>query len=290
MPKCIMLVGPPGSGKSTMARKMATENGIEYFNQDSQGKGHLHDFDMAIFDKKDVIVDRMNFNKQQRSRYLDLAKKYGYETEIIVLHQNWETCFKRVMARQGHETINDEKAARGALATFFGKYERPEPGEADQITMIYPAGPREKVIVCDLDGTLCDVEHRRHHVRKPAGEKKDWVSFFKEIPNDPIYQWCADIINNFKTQGVRTVFCSGRGTNEQRNTKEWLEKHGFGDNPLYMRDRHDSRQDSIVKEIILDFELLTRYQPYFMLDDRDQVVQMWRRRGFICLQVQEGDF
>lgn len=142
-----MLVGPPGSGKSTLARKMATENGYEYFNQDSQGKGHIHDFDMAIFDKKDVIVDRMNFNKQQRSRYLDLAKKHGYETEIIVLHHNWETCFKRVMARQNHETIKDEKAARGALATFFGKYERPESGEADIITMIYPAGPRQKVIV-----------------------------------------------------------------------------------------------------------------------------------------------
>jgi predicted kinase len=290
MPKLVLLVGPPGSGKSTMARKMVIDQGFERFNQDEQGKGHLHDFDIAVFDRKDIVVDRMNFNKQQRSRYLDIAKSKGYETEIVVLHENYRTCFERVMSRQGHETIKDEKNARAALGTFFGKYERPEAGEADKITFLYPEGPKEKVIVCDLDGTLCDVEHRRHHVRKPDGVKKDWVSFFKEIPNDPINMWCKDIIEKFDATGLPTVFCSGRSTNEQRHTKDWLEKHGLGKFPLYMRDRHDSRQDSIVKEIILDFELLTRYVPYFMIDDRKQVVEMWRKRGFVCLQCDEGDF
>lgn len=297
MPKLILLVGPPGSGKSTLAKERINRDGdhgaaTAYINQDSQGKnGHQEAFRTAIFNRQDIIVDRMNFNKQQRHDYLTTAKQAGYETEIIVIHQPYQVCLERIRERFGkHETIHDEKGARGALAVFFGKYERPEPGEADLIQFVYPEGPKEKVIVCDLDGTLCDVEHRRHHVRKPDGEKKDWVSFFKEIPNDPINQWCRDIIWNFSDQGIHTVFCSGRSTNEQRHTKEWLEKHGLGHFPLYMRDRHDSRQDSIIKEIILDFELLTRYVPYFMIDDRDQVVQMWRKRGFTCLQCAPGDF
>lgn len=57
-----------------------------------------------------------------------------------------------------------------------------------------------------------------------------------------------------------------------------------------MRPRNDYRRDDIVKEIILDFEILTRYTPIFMIDDRTQVVEMWRRRGFVCLQCAKGNF
>lgn len=291
--KITLLVGPPGSGKSTLARKMAAETGAVYVNQDSQQGEHMDIFFDAVLNGKDIIVDRMNFNKQQRAKYLDYAKykQPTYQSEIIVLHENYETCLARVRARFGnHETINEEKSARGALQTFFTKYERPLEGEADVLTFKYPEGPKEKVIVCDLDGTLCDVEHRRHHVRKPAGEKKDWKAFFDGIPDDPVNQWCLDIILKFAIGGISTVFCSGRDDNQRKNTRDWLVKYGVGHLPLYMRNRHDPRQDSIVKENILDFELLTRYEPYFMIDDRKQVVDMWRRRGFVCLQCDEGDF
>lgn len=292
-----LLVGPPGSGKSTLARDLIENDGdhgaaTEYVNQDSQGKGgHWDIFLRAVSERNHIIVDRMGFNRQQRDKYLAHARLNGYRTRILVLHQPYQVCLERIRNRFGkHETIHDEKGARAALGTFFGQYERPESGEADEIKFIYPDGPKEKVIICDLDGTLCDVEHRRHHVRPPAGQKKDWPAFFRDIPKDPINTWCKDIIENFAKAGIQTVFCSGRGSNEERNTREWLNKHDLGHFPLYMRDRHDSRQDSIVKEIILDFELLTRYVPYFMIDDRKQVVEMWRKRGFTCLQCDEGDF
>jgi len=298
--RLILMVGPPGSGKSTFARNRIYNDGdhgaaTTYINQDSQGADHMDLFFNAVMNGNDIIVDRMNFNKQQRDRYISYArlKQPQCEVEIIVLHENYETCLERVRNRFGkHETINEEKSARGALQTFFTKYERPTAEEADILTFIYPDGPKPKVIVCDLDGTLCDVEHRRHHVRPTEeGAKKNWKAFFDGIPDDPINQWCADIIRNFEQIGAaNTVFCSGRDDNQRKMTVEWLTKHGFDTQPLYMRNRHDSRQDSIVKENILDFELLTRYEPYFMIDDRKQVVEMWRRRGFVCLQCDEGDF
>ena len=73
-------------------------------------------------------------------------------------------------------------------------------------------------------------------------------------------------------------------------TEEWLNKQDMKYDALFMRDRHDSRQGDLVKENILDFEILTRFTPYFILDDRDQVVKMWRKRGYMCMQVAEGDF
>ena len=288
--KLVLLVGPPGSGKSTLAKKYIAE-GFAYVNQDSQGKlDHIEIFRQAQRDGKNILVDRMNFNKQQRVNYLYNANTYGYETEIIVLHQPYQVCLERIRARFGqHETIHDEKAARGALKTFFGQYERPYEGEADKITFLYPEGEKPSAIVCDLDGTLCNIEHRRHHVRRTDGQKKDWGAFYRDIPKDTINRWCAEIIHTLKGSHS-IVLCSGRDTNQQKATVDWLQKHEVYYDALYMRDRTDSRQDYIVKEIILDFEILTRYTPYFMIDDRKQVVDMWRKRGFTCLQCDEGDF
>lgn len=290
MNKIVILVGPPGSGKSTLAKK-AEQDGFVYVNQDSQGADHMAVYDQALREEKNIIVDRMNFNREQRSRYLKPAQRAGYRTEIIVLHQPYSVCLDRIRARQNHETIKDEKAARGALNTFFTKYERPSEDEAETITCIWPEGVKPQAIICDLDGTLCNIDHRLHFVKKPKGEKKDWPSFFYNIHDDQLNPWCADIVEKFSTT-VQVVYCSGRPDNYRESTQKWLERHSvdFHKDHLYMRPRSDSREDSIVKEIILDFEILTRFTPYFAIDDRSRVVDMWRRRDIVTLACASGDF
>lgn len=320
MPKLTLLVGPPGSGKSTMAKNRVMDDpNLVYVNQDSQGADHMDVFFDAVIHGKDILVDRMNFNKQQRAKYLDYAKfkNLDYETEIVVFHQPYAVCLERVRARFGnHETINEEKAARGALQTFFTKYERPTVGEANELTFIYPESPKALAVYSDLDGTLCNVEHRRHFVRPPANTlvgpdgsmvnvlgifepvemdavlpkfKKNWKAFFDGIPNDTVNRPIMDILNKFKDTH-KIVYCTGRDDNYRKVTTEWLEKHSAPSGELFMRNRQDSRQDAVVKEILLDFEILTRYNILFCLDDRDQVVKMLRSRGLTVLQVANGDF
>lgn len=284
MKTLILLCGPPGSGKSTYAKKYV---GFVYVNQDSQGKQHLQLFKDTVIRGDDIVVDRMNFSKEQRSRYLDLAKANGYTTEIVVLHEPYQTCLMRCAKRLNHETIKNLEDAQSALKLFFTKYERVTDDEANKVNRIWPNNYQRVALIVDLDGTLCKTEHRAHFVQKPKGERKDWNSFFKEMINDTINEPVESIVRSF--DGA-VVLCSGRPDNYRAITEEWLKDHALSYDDLFMRHRNDQRPDNIIKEILLDFEILPRYKPFFILDDRNQVVEMWRKRGYTCMQVAPGEF
>lgn len=282
----ILLVGPPGSGKTTYSKPFLDHI---YINQDSQGKdGHFNLFREAIKNKKNIIVDRMNFSFEQRNRYLSLAKESNYNITIVVFHESYDTCLKRCLERKNHETIQNEKNARSALQTFFIRYDRVENKEADCVLQLWPEGTKDKAIVVDLDGTLCNITHRLHWVNTDVN-KKDWKRFFSSLNEDSVNEWCRDIIYKF-SDTHKIIYCSGRPDDYRKQTEMWLKENSLSTHDLYMRRRGDFRSDHIIKEILLDFEILTRFDPYFVIDDRKQVVDMWRRRGVTTLQCDEGDF
>lgn len=290
MKQLILLVGPPGSGKTTLAHQIqGIDNENQYFriSQDEQGKRHLYNFQEAIKDESNIIIDRMGFNVQQRDRYLKPAKEAGYKTKIIVLHESYNTCLERCLERKNHPTIKEEKDARSALNTFFSKYERVQDSEADIVERVWPKVKTDMAVICDLDGTLCNVDHRLHHFKDG---KKNWKGFFEGIKDDEVNPWCRDILNGLHKQDYIIVYASGRPDDYRKVTEEWLKLNNLEGSFLFMRNRHDSRKDSITKEIILDFEILTRFKPLFIIDDRQQVVDMWRKRGYTCLQCAPGDF
>lgn len=291
----VVLVGPPGCGKSTLAHKLA-DIGFARISQDDQGKdGHRQEFMEAIRAGKPVVVDRMNFDAEQRSRYLSFAKENGYHTCVKVIHESMETCLERISKRESHPTIKTEKDAKNALNFFFSKYTRPTKDEADVIEYIYPEGHKEEVIICDLDGTLCNIDHRLHFLHAPKDQpegvkfKKDWKSFSESCVTDKPNDWCMRIIEAFEQTETAVIFASGRSDEYKGHTVDWLMAAGLHPE-VYMRNRSDYRQDCIVKENILDFEILTRYNPIFFIDDRKQVTDMWRARGYVCLQCAEGEF
>jgi predicted kinase len=282
-----VLVGPPGSGKSTLAHSLVKE-GYHRINQDDQGKDHLTTFNTLLeVAEHNIVVDRMGFNKEQRERYINPARKAGYEVEIIVLHESYETCLNRCLKREFHPTVKTEEDARNALNTFFTKYERPTEDEADIIQFIYPDNKvKLNIIWCDLDGTMCNTNHRQHFLKD---SKKNWKGFFDAMDKDPLNKWCKAIVNNLRTSNI-IVLASGRPDNYKEVTKKWLEDNKVFYDHLFMRALNDSRRDDIVKEIILDFEVLSRGSVLFAIDDRKQVVDMLRKRGVTVLQCDEGNF
>ena len=58
-----------------------------------------------------------------------------------------------------------------------------------------------------------------------------------------------------------------------------------------MRKTEDVRKDAIVKKEFFDTHIRDKYFVKYVLDDRNQVVDMWRLElGLACLQVNYGDF
>lgn len=142
-------------------------------------------------------------------------------------------------------------------------------------------------IICDLDGTLCDIEHRQHHAQ---GKKKNWPKFFAGVKDDKLNEVVAEILERFAdTHDI--VFFSGRPEKCRIDTIEWMAREAkLKDPEIHMRADGDFRNDAIVKAEMYEAVEPKRGKPFFILDDRDRVVKMWRERGLTCLQVAEGDF
>lgn len=142
--------------------------------------------------------------------------------------------------------------------------------------------------VFDVDGTLANLSHRLHHIQKLP---KDWDSFFAEVHNDKpithILKLCAIL-------GLSTpiIISTGRPERCRESTVAWLIKHnvGYVIHNMYMRKDGDHRPDYQIKYGILTQMELDGWNPIMAFDDRDQVVQMWRRNNIPCAQVAPGDF
>jgi predicted kinase len=292
----IILVGPPGAGKSTLSVDLVHQ-GFQYINQDEQGRSqHLTNFLGDIYNNKNVVVDRLNFNKEQRERYLKPAREAGYKTKIIVLQTSRFLCFERMGQREDHPTIKDLKSAKSAMNTFLKYYERPTQDEADELVFIRrntnsndqrDLDNRKKCVVIDLDGTLANCDHRLHFVKN---KPKDWNSFYKGIENDKVNRWCQTLIESLHDSGISIVYASGRPQDYYEITYNWLLKNDLDFGPLFMREKGDYRQDYFAKETILDFSIEPAYNPILFIDDRQQVIDLWRRRGYTALQCAKGDF
>jgi len=157
----------------------------------------------------------------------------------------------------------------------------------------------KNVILCDLDGTLANIEHRLKYIKGPG--KKDWDKFHTECVNDSpncdVIQILESLVLGFRSGCMicgaveREVYIlSGRNDVVRAETIEWLQKHVHEDwdydTRLVMRKANDRRPDTVVKLEMVRELGLTPDDVLCVLDDRQCVVDMWRENGYRCLQVQ----
>lgn len=141
--------------------------------------------------------------------------------------------------------------------------------------------------ICDIDGTIADCSHRQHYVRS---KPKNWPAFEAGIPFDTPILPVVSLVHDLVGKGMTLLMCSGRSEKNRDETVQWLDRLKLKPEVLLMRKNRDFRADNLVKSDMLNELFGLGYSPSFTLDDRNQVVQMWRDRGITCIQVAEGDF
>lgn len=144
-----------------------------------------------------------------------------------------------------------------------------------------------KIILCDLDGTLADCQHRIHYLGQTP---KNWAAFFAECGNDDPIQHVIDFVNSINRNKYEVWITSGRSDEAFEQTISWLDKHGVMYERLFMRKAGDHTDDGILKPSWITDGTIPRDRVAFALDDRDRVVKAWRDLGIPCFQVAEGDF
>ncbi|MBD2753557.1 phosphatase domain-containing protein [Spirosoma validum] len=158
-----------------------------------------------------------------------------------------------------------------------------------------------RCILVDIDGTVADKGDQIHGGRIHGGRSPfDWHRVGEDTPKWPI----INLVKAMRASGYAIVFFSGRDAVCRFETTVWLNEH-FGwqsestaaeptagsDYELFMRSEKDNRKDSIIKQELFERHILGRYYVEFVVDDRQQVVDMWRRTlGLTCVQVDYGDF
>lgn len=285
--KIIMLKGLPGSGKSTWAKaKCKADPYYVRVNKDDlrammSGYRPGKDEDLilnwrdllvtrALMIGKSVIVDDTNFHPKHEARLREIAalvqaqKLVPIEFAIITVDTPLEECLKRDLGR-----VNPVGAK--VIKQMYREYMQQAAPKPEYIDGALHA------IICDLDGTLA-----HHNGRSPYDAAKcDTDLIDANVGRFLIDQW---------SRMKAIIFVSGRDAEFYDKTRAWLDKHLPFQGLLLMRPKGDRRSDDIVKQEIYDEKIKGKYNVEVVLDDRNRVVDMWRRNGLTCWQVAEGDF
>jgi hypothetical protein len=142
--------------------------------------------------------------------------------------------------------------------------------------------PQQRCIIVDLDNSLLNNDHRQHYM---AGETKQWGPFFNAMGEDDVYpeiKFILDLI--FNHTDVSIILVTGRPSQYHALTLTNLHDLGVNFTSLIMRAQTDNRADHDVKLDMLEGIKRMGFIPMFCIDDRPEVVAMWREQGIRTLQ------
>lgn len=283
--------GLPASGKSTWAKQQvagATNGAIKRVNKDDlramldvsrwsktneEFVKKVRDFVVieALLLGKHVIVDDTNLEDSHYNRIRELIDQHPkLRGRVQVSYKDFthvpiEECLRRDALRANGV---GETVIRGMYKRYLAPPVLPQPKRD-------PSKPN--AIIVDVDGTLANNTSGR-----------GWYDHHR-VDEDSLHEHIASLVQRHSNDHA-IIIVSGRKECSRTLTDKWLRQHNIPFNMLLMRRDDDERKDSDVKREIYHAQIRDRYNVAFVVDDRNEVVDMWRSEGLFCLQVAEGDF
>jgi len=290
--KVIITKGIPASGKSTWSKqkvkeskgkwKRITKDYLRYMLDETQFSKEREQFiqkardsllETILREGYNAIVDDTNFHPKHEKRIREIAQKYGAEVEVKWFPIHLDDALRRNERREArvppkviHKMYKDYQEAGGPAVIIRDVDEQPSFREG-----------LDAAIVCDLDGTLAIFNHHRGPY--------DASTCDKDRPNYAV----LEVLTKFADTHV-IILLSGREDKYRTQTKKFLKNNDVPYDMLLMRKTGDARKDYIVKKELFDNYIREYFNVLFMMDDRDQVVDMWRRMEIPCFQVNYGAF
>lgn len=292
MPTITLTRGLPASGKTTWAKAEQEKdpNLVRVNKDDLRAMLHLskwtkenekqvlraRDFivEDAIRMGRNVIVDDTNGHHKHGAQMEMMAARLRAEghkvhVEVKPFDADVEECIRRDLQRPNSV---GEKIIRDMHKRFFGGMDHHQgPRYAEQDELLPPC------IICDLDGTLAILNGRSPYDGKACAS---------DLLNEPV----ARLLRKFE-EDAQIILFSGRNGESEPETRAWLREHGIVYDKLVMRAPGDQRKDAIVKREMYEEHIEGKRRVLFVVDDRDQVVNLWRHELKLpCFQVYDGDF
>lgn len=222
-----------------------------------------------------VIVSDTNLNPKTVDRWREFLDNYAEWEDIVDGHLKFEIkdFYEDLDVLIDRNSKRDGGVPLDALTRmYYQSVEQIHPEWKVEPSLTLPPA-----IIVDVDGTLANHEG----ARSPYDASKVHL----DGPH-------PDIINivNLLARNYFVIIMTGRDGSAYRATYQWLMDNHVEFDKLYIRAEGDTRKDSIIKRELFDEHVRGQYNVEYVIDDRLQVIYMWRALGLRVLDVSGGTF
>ena len=126
----VLLVGPPGSGKSSYAKNKLVPIGYKLIESDVVGSQNLaRELKKSIVDRQPIVIDALNRTLANRKKLYDLADKAGYSIKTVYF----------IRDGRWNKIRPKEKIVKPVVTNTYFKYlEPPEPSNTPGELFLLP--------------------------------------------------------------------------------------------------------------------------------------------------------
>ncbi|PVB20838.1 AAA family ATPase [Mycobacteroides abscessus] len=293
------------SGKSTRAREISKELGGVVVNRDlirlqllgTYWTGRSEDeYRVTLSEESQVkalmeagiptVIDATHLAPTNLRRWARMATRYGWDFTVEDVKTPVDVCLERLRRRnlesdriiEASVLFNQAKRYPIDRWPVVEKREfNPTPVERDNTI------PLPRAVICDIDGTVAEKSGRSPYD-------------YTRVHEDAVHWDIVYLLDQLAADGYEILFVSGRDDTCSQGTLDWLTQTGL-DYRLFMRDTvadvdecGGKLPDYEVKYRLFNWHIRNKWRVDYVIDDRRQVIDMWRGIGLRVLDVAGNDF